>query len=175
MAAMQTVSARIPVEDLEWLATLELQGASTPSDKLRALLTQVRRQHEGSMEHRASLQWMRDLVAPFVAAIGELEHRHGKHSEVMRLVSDRVPQVMAVLVAESRLGHEPLRKAQEIEEKLLARCLQLTAGILRLGITPAADCYDPQLLERHLPALIDLVQVIAASRKAAARAENDHG
>ena len=40
MAAMQTISARIPTEDLEWLATYEMQGASTPSDKVRALVTE---------------------------------------------------------------------------------------------------------------------------------------
>lgn len=175
MAAMQTVSARIPAEDLEWLATLEIQGAATPSDKLRALLSQVRRQHEGSLEYSASLQWMRDLVAPFLTAIGELEHRQGRHSEVLRLIGDWVPQLMAVLVAESRLGREPQRKAQEIEEKLLARCLQLTMGILRLGITPGADCYDPELLERALPPLIELVQVIATHRKTVAHGGQEHG
>ena len=55
MAAMQTISARIPSEDLEWLATYEMQGATTPSDKVRALVTQIRRQHEGSMDYGASL------------------------------------------------------------------------------------------------------------------------
>jgi hypothetical protein len=165
MAAMQTVSARIPVEDLEWLAMLEIQGATTPSDKLRAMLSQVRRQHEGSMDYSASLQWMRDLVVPFATAIGELEHRQGQHSEVLRLISDWAPQVMAALVAESRLGREPQRRAQE---RLLARCLQLTMGIVRLAITPTADCYDPELLERSLPQLIELVQVIATRRKALA-------
>jgi hypothetical protein len=171
MAAMQTVSARIPVDDLQWLATLEVQGASTPSDKLRALVAQLRRQHEGSMEYSASLQWMRDLVAPFATSIGAFEHRQGKHSELLRLISDWVPQLMAILIAENSLGREPQRKAQEIEEKLVARCVQLIMSFLRLGITPVADCYDPQVLERHLPQLIELSAVIAASRKAAANGE----
>jgi len=117
MAAMQTVSARIPSEDLQWLATLDVQGATTPSDKLRALVAQLRRQHEGALEYGASLQWMRDLVAPFVTAVGAFEHRYGKHSEIVRLMSDRVPQLMAILVAENSLGREPQRKAQEIEDQ----------------------------------------------------------
>jgi len=165
MAAMQTVSARIPTDDLQWLATLDMQGANTPSDKLRALVTQIRRQHEGALEYSASLQWMRDLVAPFVTAVGAFEHRQGKHSEVLRLISDWVPQLMALLVAESTLGKEPLRKAQEIEDKLVARCIQLLMGILRLGITPSADCYDPQVLDKHLPQLIELSAIIDSSRK----------
>jgi hypothetical protein len=165
MAAMQTVSARIPVEDLQWLATLDIQGATTPSDKLRALVAQLRRQHEGAMEYSASLQWMRDLVTPFVTAVGTFEHRQSKHSEVVRLISDWVPQLMAILVSENNLGREPLRKAQEIEERLVGRAAQLLMGILRLGVTPGADCYDPQVLEKYLPTLIELSALIDSSRK----------
>jgi len=172
--AMQTVSARIPGEDLAWLATYDIQGAATPSDKLRALVSQVRRQHEGSLEYSASLQWMRDLTAPFVNAVGAFEHRHANHSEIVRLVSDWAPQIMALLIAESSLGREPQRKAQEIEEKLLQRCFQLLAAILRLGVTPISDCYDPQTLERYLSPLLDLSGVIAASRKEANK-ESGHG
>ena len=165
MAAMQTVSARIPTEDLQWLATLEVQGANTPSDKLRALVAQLRRQHEGSLEYSASLQWMRDLVAPFVAAVGTFEHRQGKHSEVVRLISDWVPQLMAILVSENTLGRDPQRKAQEVEEKLVGRAVQLLLGILRLGITPGADCYEPQVLDKSLQQIIELSALIDSSRK----------
>ncbi|HEY4214644.1 MAG TPA: hypothetical protein VGM84_24420 [Steroidobacteraceae bacterium] len=171
MAAMQTVSARIPAEDLQWLATLDVQGATTPSDKLRALVAQLRRQHEGALEYSASLQWMRDLVAPFVTAVGTFEHRQGKHSEVVRLISDWVPQLMAILVAENSLGREPLRKAQEIEDKLVARAVQLLLGILRLGVTPGADCYDGQVLERYLPPIIELSALVESTRKTSGNKE----
>jgi hypothetical protein len=165
MAAMQTVSARIPGEDLEWLATFDIQGATTPSDKLRALVTQVRRQHEGSLDYGSSLQWMRDLVSPFVTAVGSFEHRHSRHSEVLRLVNDWVPQVMAILVAEGTLARDPQRKLAEIEEKLVARIFQLLMAVLRLGVTTSPDCYDPKVLEKHLPQLIELAGVITAGRR----------
>jgi hypothetical protein len=176
MAAMQTVSARIPGEDLEWLATFDIQGATTPSDKLRALVTQIRRQHEGSLDYSSSLQWMRDLVSPFVTAVGSFEHRQGRHSEVLRLVNDWVPQVMAILVAEGTLARDPQRKALELEEKLVAKLFQLVMAILRLGVTPSADCYDPKVLEKHLPQLIELTGVIAASRRLVSTdGETKHG
>jgi hypothetical protein len=114
---------------------------------------------------------MRDLVSPFVTAVGAFEHRQGKHSELLRLISDWVPQLMAILVAENSLGKEPLRKAQEIEEKLALRSFQLIMGVLRLGITPSADCYDPQVLERYLPQMIELSGVIDSSRKASGNKE----
>ena len=175
MAAMQTVSARIPGEDLEWLATFEIQGATTPSDKIRALVTQIRRQHQGSMDFGTSLQWMRDLIAPFATAVGAFEHRHSRHSEVLRLVNDWVPQVMAMLVAEGTLARDPQRKLVDIEDKLVARLFQLLTTLLRMGVTPSADCYDPKVLERHLPQLIELTGVIAASRRTSTEGETKHG
>jgi hypothetical protein len=54
---MQTLSVRIPSEDLEWLAALEISGASTPSDKLRALIAQMRKQHQGTMDHATCVAW----------------------------------------------------------------------------------------------------------------------
>lgn len=161
---MQTVSARIPTEDLEWLATLNVQGASTPSDKIRALVSQLKRQHEGAADYGASLTWMRDLVAPFVTRIGSLEHRQGNHSEVVRLVAEWLPQAMALIVAENGGGTLTQPKAQQIEERLIAKVMQLITGILRLGVTQTADCYDPRALEKHLPQIIELVGVIATNR-----------
>jgi hypothetical protein len=165
MAAMQTVSARIPTEDLQWLATLDVQGANTPSDKIRALVAQLRRQHQGSLEYSSALQWMRDLATPFLTAVGTFEHRHGRHSEVLRLVGDWVPQLMAILVSETNLGREPQRKSQELEEKLLARTMQLLSAVLRLGISPGADCYDPQALEKHLPPVLELSALVESTRR----------
>ena len=51
---MQTLSARIPLEDIEWLASLDIQGAVSPSDKLRALIAQMRRQYEGTLDYEAN-------------------------------------------------------------------------------------------------------------------------
>jgi len=164
MPAMQTVSVRIPTEDLEWLSLFEVQGATTPSDKLRAFVSQMRRQHEGALDHGASMQWMRELVAPFVASKDAFEHKANRHSELIRILCDWLPQAMAVLVAESQLGRDPQRKALEVEEKLAARVFQLITSILRLGVTQSADCYDPRVLEKHLPQVIELAGVIAANR-----------
>jgi hypothetical protein len=73
--------------------------------------------------------------------------------------------VMAILVAEGTLARDPQRKLAEIEEKLVARIFQLLMAVLRLGVTASADCYDPKVLEKHLPQLIELAGVITAGRR----------
>src|SRR5215471_16070889 len=103
---MQTLSARIPIDDMEWLAGLDIQGAASPSDKLRALIAQVRRQHEGTLDYEGSLSWLRDLVAPFVTAIRALEHENRMHSEVLTLVTEALPPIMATLLSERGLAKD---------------------------------------------------------------------
>src|SRR5687768_12387951 len=80
---MQTMSVRVPSEDVEWLSSLEIAGAVTPSDKLRGLIAQMRRQHQGTMDYAACVAWLRDLLGPFVTALREVEHRHKLHSDAV--------------------------------------------------------------------------------------------
>ena len=113
---MQTLSARIPSEDLEWLAGLEIQGAISPSDKVRALIGQLRRQHEGSLDYQRSLAWLRDLMAPFVSAIRAIEHQNRMHSEVLTLVAEALPQIMAAMLSQRGLKSDAKAEAIEVEE-----------------------------------------------------------
>lgn len=80
---------------------------------------------------------------------------------------------MALIVAENGGGALTQPKAQQIEERLIAKVVQLITGILRLGVTQTADCYDPRALEKHLPQVIELVGVIAAkNEQLAAQVDN---
>jgi hypothetical protein len=58
---------------------------------------------------------------------------------------------MALLVADSTLGSQAQQRAVQLEERFVARVFQLITSILRLGVTQAADCYDPQVIEKHMP------------------------
>jgi hypothetical protein len=161
---MQTLSVRVPSEDIEWLASLEIPGAVTPSDKLRGLIAQMRRQHQGTMDYAACVAWLRDLLAPFVVAIREAEHRQKLHSDAINAVIEWVPQIAATLLAERRFG-DGAEKITALEDSLVQRCFQLTTTLLRLGITPRAECYDPSAIERHLGRVIELADLISADRK----------
>src|SRR5262245_34581835 len=103
---MQTLSARIPTEDMEWLIGLDVHGAATPSDKHRPLIGQMRRQYEGTLDYQRGLGWLRDLVAPFVTAIRTVEHENRMHSEVLTLVAEALPQIMATLLSERGLAKD---------------------------------------------------------------------
>jgi hypothetical protein len=162
---MQTLSARIPSEDLEWLVGLDLQGAVSPSDKLRTLIGQLRRQHEGSLDYQRSLSWLRDQVGPFVSTIRGFEHENRMHSEVLTLVAEAVPQVMATLLSERALGSDPKARAIAVEEIVVQRCFQLLTSILRLAVTRDAACYNPKVIDTHVPPVLEIVEIIAQMRR----------
>jgi len=162
---MQTLSARIPLEDIEWLAGLDLQGAISPSDKLRALIAQMRRQFEGTLDYERSLSWLRDLVAPFVTAIRAVEHNNRMHSEVLTLTAEWLPQIMAILLSERALGKDAKKRAIDIEELIVQRCFQLLASIMRLAVTREAACYSPAVIEKHVSGVLEIAEIVNRTRK----------
>jgi hypothetical protein len=162
---MQTLSARIPSEDLEWLVGLDLQGAVSPSDKLRSLIGQLRRQHEGSLDYQRSLVWLRDIVAPFVGAIRALEHHNRMHSEVLTLATEALPQIMATLLSERGLAKDAKKHAIEVEDIVVQRCLQLLTAILRLAVTRDAACYNPRVIDEHIAPTLEIAEIVAQNRK----------
>jgi hypothetical protein len=59
-----------------------------------------------------------------------------------------------------------LRRAREVEDALVQSCFRLLIALLRLGVTPTAECYTPDVIEKqHLPRIIELVQLITANRE----------
>jgi hypothetical protein len=162
---MQTLSARIPSEDMEWLAGLDIQGAVSPSDKLRALIGQMRRQYEGTLDYQGSLSWLRDLVAPFVTAIRALEHQNRMHSEALTLVAEALPQIMATLLSERGLTKDAKRRAIEVEEIVVQRCFQLLTSIMRLAVTRDAGCYSPTVIDANVRSVLEIAEIVAQTRK----------
>ena len=162
---MQTLSARIPSEDIEWLASLEIQGAVSPSDKLRALIAQMRRQYEGTLDYERSLSWLRDLVAPFVIGIRTLEHNNRMHSEVLTLATESLPQIMATLLSERSLAKDARKRAIEVEEIVVQRCFQLLASIMRLAVTREAACYNPGVIDKHVSSVLEIAAIVTQVRK----------
>ena len=162
---MQTLSARIPSEDMEWLAALDIQGAVSPSDKLRSLIGQMRRQHEGTLDYQGSLSWLRDLVAPFVTSIRAFEHQNRMHSEVLTLASEALPQIMATLLSERGLTKDAKRRAIEVEEIVVQRCFQLLTSIMRLAVTREAACYNPTVIDAHVGGVLEIAAIVAQTRK----------
>ncbi|WP_349740513.1 hypothetical protein [Roseateles cavernae] len=155
--SMEPLSARIPSDLYLWLAQLHVDGATTNSDKLRVLLGQLKRQHDGAFDHVAALSWCRDLVARLRDSLARLELAEGRHSEVLQQVLDHSCHTIALLI--SAQPDSPAAAAQ-LEDALLRRSFALTESLLRQATTAEASAFDPQVVHKHLPTTLQLAQAI---------------
>lgn len=154
---MEPLSARIPSDLYLWLAQLQVEGATTNSDKLRVLLGQLKRQHDGLVDHAAAHAWARDLTARLRDALARIEGQGSGHSEVMNLLLDHLGGSLAIA-----LGAAPTTPAEaaRVEDALVRRAFALTEGLLRQGTTAQARAHDPDVIQRHMPTTLELARTI---------------
>ncbi|KAG9590341.1 hypothetical protein KCV01_g11892, partial [Aureobasidium melanogenum] len=163
MAVSIPLSVRVPQDDFEWLSALAVDGATTPSDKLRAIIQSHRRELEGTASYEAALGWLRQRVQPLAQEVASYEHRAGTRSEAIAAAMEWAPQLMALLVS----SHVPAdaendAAARQLEDLVLQKSAALLGALLRLGIGVPPPTYSPDAIDRHvfpLGRLIDAVRV----------------
>jgi hypothetical protein len=155
---METVSGRIPDDLYQWFASLQIDGAVTNSDKLRELLTQMKRQHEGSLDLVSAQAWFRDVVAPLRTCLTTLERDHGLHSEVVVQIIEHVSSLSAALVS----GHpQDKDEAFALEDALVRRIFGIAEALLRQAVTTRAAAYEPGVVRRHAKQTIKLARLLS--------------
>ena len=93
-----TLSARIPQEDAVFISQLKINGAKTPSDKLRAILGEARRRHESLHDYRGCMEMVQGLITPVSAQTRALELNERIHSELVSRVFEWLPDMMAFIM-----------------------------------------------------------------------------
>jgi 3-dehydroquinate dehydratase len=158
--AMEMLSGRIPADLYAWFASLEVEGAVTSSDKLRVLLAQLRRQHEGTMDYVSAMAWFRDLMARTRQDLATIDRDSGAQSEV---AASLIEQACALAATALSSHPQSKREAQSMEEQLVRRALAMSEGLLRQAVTPTAAAYDPKVVRRHIGAVADLARLVSTS------------
>jgi len=157
VSSMEPLSARIPVDLYLWLAQLQVEGATTNSDKLRVLLGQLKRQHDGALDYVAAHAWARDMTAGLREALVRTEAASGRHSEVLNALLDHATASLALVVSRAPADEAD---AVKLEDALVRRAFALTEALLRQATTAAAAAYDPGVVRRHMAATIELASRI---------------
>jgi hypothetical protein len=163
LVAMEMLSGRIPADLYAWFAALEVEGAVTSSDKLRVLLAQLKRQHDGTMDYVSAMSWFRDLMARLRQDLSAIERDAGGSSEVVASLLEH----SAALAATALSAHpQSKREAQGLEDQLVRRTLAMAEGLLRQAVTTAAAAYDPKVVRRHVGSVAELARLIPTTSNA---------
>lgn len=163
---MQTISVRVPDEDLEWLLTLDIAGARNPSDRIRSLIAANRRQREGMGDYVACVAMLRDFLRPFLEVVSAAERLHNVHSEVVASIAESMPEIMAEMVAFRPVPDDDQAPAAlaRIEADLAARAMRLFVRLLRLSVTQTVPAYDPVVLEPGLTEVLEVAALVQSRR-----------
>lgn len=159
------ISTRISSEDAEFLARWKGSDAATPSEKLRAMIAEMRRQEEGAKDYSGALHVAAGLIGPALHAVKTEEHAAGMHSELLARVADWLPECLAYLIAVNGARDALDRNALiKVEEGLADRVMILMQSVLQMAVTPNCPCYNPQVVRERIPPVMDLAQVIFLER-----------
>ena len=164
---MQTVSVRVPDDDLEWLMALDIAGARNPSDRIRSLIAANRRQRQGTTDYVACVAMLRDFLRPFQDAVSAAERREKVHSEVVATIAGSLPDIMAETIAFQPVPDDDSARPvlTHIEADLAARAMRLLIRLLRLAVTQTVSAYNPAVLDSYLDEIIDIADLIGDRRR----------
>jgi hypothetical protein len=158
---MVPISGRIPDDLYQWLATVQLEGATTVSDKMRVAVATLKRLHDGDSDYMGALSMYRDLGRSTRERIAALEPEHG-HSEVLAAVAEHAPALAAGMI--SAQIHS-LADAKALEDQLVRRSMQLAETLLRQALTSHASAYDDQVVRKNTARVVELAQVISSTQE----------
>jgi hypothetical protein len=160
---MEPLSARIPSDLYLWLAQLQVEGATTNSDKLRVLLGQLKRHHDGALDYVAAHAWARDITTRLRDSLVRMEGQTGLHSEVLNAMLDHVTTCLAIIVSNAPTSEQ---EAAKLEDLLVRRGFALSDMLLRQAATSQASAYDPAVVRRHAAATLELAHTLQPSNGA---------
>jgi|688.fasta_scaffold578494_2 hypothetical protein len=156
---MLPISGRIPEDLYQWLSTVSFEGATTVSDKLRVAMTTLRRLQDGDQDYGGALDMQREMCKNLRHALTQMEFEHGR-SEVLAAALEHIPSLAATLCSARVKSAVEIRR---LENLLVQRCFQFAESLLRQAVTQHARAYDPDVVNKHAPTLLELALIIQQS------------
>ncbi len=158
-----SMSVRVSEEDAQFLATLEMPGATTPSDKLRAIIDDARQRRLGAQDFQACLGMLERLTAPARRQVRAVEHEKDLGSELVDTAFEWLPHSLAWMITscgDDAPANQDVARLRQFENGLAGRVFALLERILRLGVTKRCRCYDPGAIRTRLAPILEIARLI---------------
>lgn len=158
------LSVRVSDEDAVFLASLEIDDAVTPSEKLRAILQDTRRRHTGLKDASEGGLLMREMATPARRNVRWQEGKLKKKSDLVLKLYERVPDIMARLIAGPDVGDDPENLIQ-FERELTDQIAVLLKDFIALGLTSPVRVYAEDDFLSEMKPVIELVELLRHHQK----------
>jgi hypothetical protein len=163
------VSVRLTPEDATFLASLQREGAITPSDKLRALIEEEKQRSSRSVNYLEALTQSRNVITESFNHIRTAEQSTGTISLFLRSVEGWLTATLATIQSHRDAiskKTEPVLTAEEsnlLERKIAEETFSFFETIVRMGLTSTAQCYDKSLLRKRFISMQELIALMHTS------------
>ena len=154
------LSVRVSPEDADFIAGVDIAGAETPSEKVRALLADARRRQQGFSDYSSCLGMVQEMLAPTLQRLRAAEHRERVHSELVLELSQWMPEALAFLLTDLVDAEGDRESLQAFEEGVAERLFRLIENVVRMNVTEECRGYDPAVVARRMGPVFELVDVI---------------
>lgn len=162
------LSLRITNEDAEFLAKFEAKDARTPSEKVRAILANARRQHQGTQDLSQCLDNIQDLTRPGLHAVRTSQADLGIRSDFVVKLYEKIPEILAELIAAKiELGDskKQAKSLKTLEYTLAKEVFGLIEEIISMGFTSKSRSFDPKLIRSCMEPIIEIVELQQMMKK----------
>lgn len=156
------LSVRVSDEDAVFLANLEIGDAVTPSEKLRALLQEARRRQAGLHDAAEGGLILRDMAMPAWRVVRRLEAQAGRKSDLILKLYERLPDLMARLVAgpeDDKPEHLDAFEADVMEQICL-----LLKDFISLGLTSPVRVHSATNFYAEMTPIMELIELVRHHR-----------
>jgi hypothetical protein len=160
------ISVRLSDDDVAFLAAYEVQGARTPSDKMREILKAAREREEGVQDVTSCEDLLRSMVRPAEKGLRQLQRETGIRSDFVMKLYERLPEMMAELIASAPGAEKSQQDLVKFEAALSAELFSVIEEIFDLGLTSPSRTYDPALMEKRLGPILEVARLLDQQRQA---------
>ncbi|MBN9669671.1 hypothetical protein [Roseibium aggregatum] len=154
------ISVRLSDDDVAFLASYEVQGARTPSDKLREILRSAREREEGTQDVAACEELLRAMARPAEKGLRQLQRETGIRSDFVMKLYERLPEMLSELVASAPGTGKEAKDLVRFEADLSAELFSLVEEVFDLGLTKPSRTYDPELMDKRLAPILEIARLL---------------
>ncbi len=158
------VSVRISQEDADFIAALDIEGAHTPSEKIRELLRQARLAYMQTRDYGAALHAMEQFFQNAKHGVLYAEKQYGVHSHILARLFELLPDLAATLAADLPVEAD-LEALKQYERETMRRIVRLADSVLQLAVTGKGAAYDDTVLQQ-LENTLRLAQIVKQANEA---------
>lgn len=161
MAKTVPISVRIPQHDADFLANLQIEGAATPSDKIREIIKEARKKSQYTAEYPDHLKAAHDALLDLSQSIKTLELEQKQHSELVAAFIDWITEAFAYSASLHHKLENNKTDLKDIENGISERIFRLFEAAARMSVTRNAPCYDRDIMTHGFHPILELIQLIS--------------